>query len=119
MVLMTRDPRYNRRDPARSGRAWRAQRLRVLRRDQYLCQWCGGFASHADHVIPVVKGGGDEMENLVASCRRCNLSRGSRDAEVFFGGKDTPLVFSSNLSPATTTSHPSGPFSPPIRSKQG
>lgn len=42
----------------------------------YRCRYCGGEASEADHVIPKSKGGSDAAENLVASCRSCNASKG-------------------------------------------
>jgi 5-methylcytosine-specific restriction endonuclease McrA len=31
-----------------------------------------------DHVIPVSKGGGNEMDNLVPSCRSCNNKKGAK-----------------------------------------
>jgi len=31
-----------------------------------------------DHVIPKAKGGTDELDNLVPSCRRCNSRKGAR-----------------------------------------
>lgn len=31
-----------------------------------------------DHVIPVSKGGGNEPENLVLSCKVCNAERGDK-----------------------------------------
>lgn len=47
------------------------------------CHYCGkelhpitGF--HVDHVIPRCKGGTDDLENLVASCPTCNMSKGGR-----------------------------------------
>jgi 5-methylcytosine-specific restriction endonuclease McrA len=39
-----------------------------------------------DHVVPRRLGGNDSDENLVASCRRCNLSKGGR----FFVSQRTP-----------------------------
>jgi 5-methylcytosine-specific restriction endonuclease McrA len=37
------------------------------------CFYCGSqIALEADHVIPVSKGGGDELRNLVPSCHLCN-----------------------------------------------
>lgn len=65
------------------SRAWggrRAQALTrlVLERDGYVCHWCGKRATTADHVRPRAQGGTDQLSNLVASCRPCNLSRGDR-----------------------------------------
>lgn len=58
-------------------------RLEVLKRDNYSCQICGnnkenGAILHVDHIIPVSKGGIDEMSNLRTLCRNCNLSKSDR-----------------------------------------
>ena len=44
--------------------------------DAFICNWCCARL-HADsvvidHFIPVAKGGGNDIDNLVVSCRRCN-----------------------------------------------
>jgi 5-methylcytosine-specific restriction endonuclease McrA len=59
------------------GYGWRWQRLSsaVLRRDNYICHYCGGRAATADHVIPKSRGGTDAWDNLVAACRSCNGSK--------------------------------------------
>ena len=53
----------------------------VLERDRHECQLeypgCTGRATTADHVRPRRDGGGDELENLRASCRHCNEARGA------------------------------------------
>jgi hypothetical protein len=36
-----------------------------------------------DHVVPRVKGGLDNLDNLVLSCSPCNSRKGSFDYEVF------------------------------------
>lgn len=60
------------------GRRWKRLREAVLRRDGHRCAWCGAKATHADHVVPRSLGGPDTLANLVASCARCNQSRGAR-----------------------------------------
>ena len=60
-----------------STHRWRQIRSRILRRDQFICQYCNQEATTVDHVIPRRLGGLDSDDNLVASCRRCNLSNGS------------------------------------------
>jgi len=55
---------------------WKKQRLRVLARDGYTCAYCGEVATEVDHVIPRKEDGGHEMDNLVASCRACNIRKG-------------------------------------------
>jgi 5-methylcytosine-specific restriction endonuclease McrA len=51
-------------------------------RDQYQCQYCGRRPSardlNVDHVLPRSRGGADSWENLVISCRACNLRKGRR-----------------------------------------
>jgi 5-methylcytosine-specific restriction endonuclease McrA len=108
VVVMTRYIKSN-----MGSRQWREQRMRVLQRDQFICYWCGGKATHADHLITRKDGGGDELENLVAACARCNQKRGAKSIAVFSREMDTPLVFSSNLSPITTTKIPNSPFESP------
>lgn len=50
----------------------------VLRRDQFKCAYCGNHATTVDHVVPRAKGGPDTWENLVASCLKCNNTKGDR-----------------------------------------
>lgn len=64
-----------------STRSWRELRLRILRRDGYLCRYCGAEANTVDHVRPVSKGGTDSPSNLVAACGRCNYSRQAEPVE--------------------------------------
>jgi len=91
--------------------AFKAQRLRVLARDQYICQYCGTpGATHCDHVVAKVDGGGDEMDNLVAACARCNQLKGSKSVGVFLGRLSAPLVSPDLLSPVTTSPSLVGPF---------
>lgn len=46
------------------------------------CCWYCGFPFpmkiHADHVVPLSKGGGNGPDNIVASCPDCNLSKANR-----------------------------------------
>lgn len=64
-------------------------RNRVRQRDGNQCVYCGcdlcddnaspnGF--HVDHKRPVRLGGTANINNLVASCRTCNLSKGASNA---------------------------------------
>lgn len=62
------------------GRDWDAQRLRVLTRDGWVCQYCGadlsgaGLDAQVDHVDPLSTSGGREYgdDELVAACGPCN-----------------------------------------------
>lgn len=52
------------------------------------CYYCGSAANLAvDHLIPRIKGGPDEADNLVWSCRGCNSSKGGRDMPEWMGTK--------------------------------
>ncbi len=70
-----------------------ALRFHILRRDSFTCQYCGAKAPdaalHVDHVMPVVDGGTNEPENLVAACVRCNIGKGTEAAK---GGTPRPLT---------------------------
>jgi hypothetical protein len=54
------------------------KRFLVFRRDRYRCHICGqsGVELEVDHVVPVVRGGSDALDNLQTLCRDCN--RGKR-----------------------------------------
>lgn len=56
-----------------------ALRFQVLQADNFTCQYCGKKGEDAelqvDHIIPVSKGGLDEFENLITSCRACNIGK--------------------------------------------
>jgi 5-methylcytosine-specific restriction endonuclease McrA len=60
----------------------RLTRRNLMLRDGFQCQYCGKRPSHrdlnVDHVVPRSRGGGDSWENLVVSCRFCNLKKGRR-----------------------------------------
>lgn len=52
----------------------------ILRRDEYVCQYCG-FYSHVmtiDHVIPRRLGGKHIWTNVVAACPSCNRRKGGK-----------------------------------------
>lgn len=59
----------------------RRVRFEVLRRDGYICRYCGAQAPDVkltvDHVIPTVLGGSDDPSNLVTACQPCNAGKAS------------------------------------------
>jgi 5-methylcytosine-specific restriction endonuclease McrA len=89
---------------------WKDQRLRVLKRDDYICQYCGDTATQVDHVIPRAKGGTHDMENLLACCAKCNALKGSRSQRSFLEVGSTPPVFSGFPSPMQSEIHQDSPF---------
>ena len=56
-------------------------RFEVFKRDAFTCGYCGatppGVVLELDHIQPVSKGGGNEIDNLITSCFDCN--RGKSD----------------------------------------
>jgi len=64
------------------GSMTNSKRYDVLRRDQFQCVLCGDSGSEAnlevDHIIPVSKGGSDEMKNLRCLCFKCNRGKHSK-----------------------------------------
>ena len=88
---------------------WKDQRLRVLKRDSYICQYCGEDATQVDHVIPRSRGGGHELDNLLACCAKCNTLKGAKEG-LFLGRSSTPPVFSSSFSPKVVETVHIGPM---------
>lgn len=57
-------------------------RMKVLVRDGHRCIYCGATKDdteiQVDHVIPVCRGGTNDIGNLVAACRDCNIGKGGK-----------------------------------------
>lgn len=57
-------------------------RFEVFKRDKFQCQYCGKSSPEVilecDHISPVSKGGGNDIMNLVTSCRECNSGKSDR-----------------------------------------
>ena len=64
----------------------RGLKKEVFMRDDYTCQECGARKGdkktngekvriEVDHIIPVVKGGTDTLDNLQTLCKDCNLNK--------------------------------------------
>jgi 5-methylcytosine-specific restriction endonuclease McrA len=65
--------------------AVRLTRRNLMHRDGHQCQYCGKRPPlrdlNIDHVTPRSRGGDDTWENLVTSCRTCNLRKGWKTPE--------------------------------------
>jgi len=58
-----------------------ATKLLVFSRDEGKCVRCGSSEKlHFDHIIPVVKGGGNSESNIQLLCDYCNLQKSDRIA---------------------------------------
>lgn len=50
----------------------------ILRRDNYVCQYCGEFGNTVDHIMPKSRGGGNTWTNLCAACKKCNGKKANK-----------------------------------------
>src|SRR5690349_10312579 len=54
-------------------------RFEVFKRDAFTCQYCGNHPPavilEVDHIIAVIEGGGNDMDNLVTACFGCNRGK--------------------------------------------
>lgn len=54
----------------------------VLQRDKYQCQSCGKTQGETtlniDHIIPLAKGGSNDLSNLQTLCQGCNQKKSDR-----------------------------------------
>lgn len=54
-------------------------RFEIFKRDSFTCQYCGRMAPEVilevDHILPVSKGGKNDIFNLVTSCCDCNRGK--------------------------------------------
>jgi hypothetical protein len=48
------------------------------------CGYCGGFAKTIDHIIPVSKGGTNDLQNLTMACSKCNSLKNDFTVDAFF-----------------------------------
>lgn len=63
----------------------RFSRSNIYLRDEYTCQYCAKKFTERqltlDHVLPVVRGGRKNWENIVTACMPCNQRKGDRTPE--------------------------------------
>lgn len=64
---------------------WGKRKGIVFARDNYTCIYCGkrGAKMEVDHKIPFIRGGSDEIDNLVTSCVRCNRQKKDKTYEEY------------------------------------
>jgi 5-methylcytosine-specific restriction endonuclease McrA len=65
-----------------STRQWAKTRAKIFQTYGHDC-WlqlpgCTGLATQGDHVIPVSRGGTDDLTNLRPACAPCNNRKGNR-----------------------------------------
>lgn len=74
-------------------------RSRLISEQKHECYYCHKYISHKmatiDHKQPLVRGGSDTKENMVASCSVCNTTKGAMNEVEFsefqdsFNGRST------------------------------
>lgn len=61
------------------------QWLHLLEQAEGKCYYCYAFVGKKklvlDHMIPIIKGGGTTLTNVVAACRKCNADKRGRTIE--------------------------------------
>jgi 5-methylcytosine-specific restriction endonuclease McrA len=58
-------------------------RWQILARDNFSCQYCGRrppeISLEVDHKVPISRGGGNDLDNLIAACMDCNRRKGTEN----------------------------------------
>jgi hypothetical protein len=65
--------------------AWARLREVVFDRDGTECRYCGDEANTVDHVVPLSRGGTNDLSNLTPACKPCNSSKRDRLVEEWLG----------------------------------
>lgn len=83
--LLRRSANHRRRAREKaSSNSFTAQQFQEqIKRQKNKCYYCGkrpkkGKQWHVEHVIPLSRGGSNTIDNIVASCPTCNLSKGNK-----------------------------------------
>jgi len=54
---------------------------RIYKRDNYKCRYCNSKKNLTiDHIIPIMRGGTNKIENLQVLCETCNQAKGHKAA---------------------------------------
>lgn len=60
----------------------------------YKCRYCQCEVPpyHIDHVVPIAKGGTNDLDNLAILCPTCNMKKGVMSHEAFLVSKRRKVV---------------------------
>jgi hypothetical protein len=78
--------RYCSQDCRDASMVYRRSAATIFERDSFTCAYCGRSSIEdsvklaVDHIIPVVRGGTDRVENLLTACSECN---GHKSAKLY------------------------------------
>lgn len=60
-------------------------RFEIFKRDKFTCQYCGSQSPdiilEIDHIVPVSKGGNNDILNLITSCKECNRGKSNKSLD--------------------------------------
>jgi hypothetical protein len=72
--------------------AWKALRVTIFARDKFTCQYCGAKDQklECDHIVPVSRGGSNDILNLTTACKACNSSKGNKLVDEWLKRDVTP-----------------------------
>jgi len=58
-------------------------RFEIFKRDLFSCQYCGKTPPNTileiDHIVPVIKNGTNDVDNLITSCFECNRGKSKNE----------------------------------------
>lgn len=91
---------YTTSENATGKRRWSGHDLRdslkgaIRLRQSHRCAYCGKVAQngHIDHVQPRILGGANTADNLVWSCRPCNLAKSDTPVETWLARRPKTLM---------------------------
>ncbi len=67
-------------------------RFEVFKKNDFTCQYCGRKTPEVilelEHIIPISKGGTDELDNLTTSCFECNRGKGASLLDTILKDRD-------------------------------
>ena len=65
---------------------------KLLMNQSHECAYCGATGQlHWEHIIPLSRGGPDNIDNIVLACPPCNLSKGAADVIDWCKSRSIPM----------------------------
>jgi hypothetical protein len=86
LIVLTATRRRRKHHRTVTNTSWRRLREIVRRRDKERCYYCNETVSngHVDHLVPLSRGGSDDLSNLVWACPSCNAAKSDMTAKEFW-----------------------------------